>query len=81
MKNTKKQQDVIDNQKTITAEQIKTIQNLFEKAWEHELATDEVKAAYVRETVNQIHYEFIPRRKNKNGTVNTVRITDIDLKF
>lgn len=76
-----KQQDIVDNQKSITAEQIKSIQNLFERAWEHELTTDEIKAAYVRETINQIHYEFIPRRKNKNGTVNTVKITDIDLKF
>lgn len=75
------QQEMIDTDKAITADEIKVIKNLFKKSWQSDLMSNQLKSDYVREVVKQIHYEFIPKRKNKNGTVNTVRITDIDFKF
>lgn len=63
----------------LNEEQIRTVKNLLIKGFK--IATLEDKEDLITSSVDVIKFEFIPKEFNKNKTLNTVKINEIQFKF
>ncbi|HBC4320316.1 TPA: recombinase family protein [Staphylococcus aureus] len=63
----------------LNEEQIRTVKNLLIKGFK--IATLEDKEDLITSSVDVIKFDFIPKEFNKNKTLNTVKINEIQFKF
>ncbi|HDK7400228.1 TPA: recombinase family protein [Staphylococcus aureus] len=63
----------------LNEQQIRSVKNLLIKGFK--MATAENKEELITSTVDLIKIDFIPRRLNKEGNINTVKINEIHFKY
>ena len=64
---------------TVTNEQLNMIDNILIKGWSK--LNVEQKEELILSTVKEIVFDFVPRKYNENGKVNTLNIREITFKF
>lgn len=71
-----------DNQEedvTLNKQQIQAVTNLLLKGWQ--VMDIKEKEELILSTVKEIHFDFIPRKENKDGNTNTLAIKQVHFKY
>ncbi|MDU0381921.1 recombinase family protein [Staphylococcus pseudintermedius] len=63
----------------LSRKQIESVTNLLLKGWQ--LMSVEEKEEIILSTVKEIHFDYISRKENKNGSTNTIKINRICFKY
>ena len=69
----------VESTQTVTNEQLNMIDNILIKGWSK--LNVEQKEELILSTVKEIAFDFVPRKYNENGKVNTLNIREITFKF
>ena len=69
----------VESTQTVTNEQLNMIDNILIKGWSK--LNVEQKEELILSTVKEIAFDFIPRKDNENGKVNTLDIRKLLLNF
>ncbi|MDU3828745.1 MAG: recombinase family protein [Staphylococcus sp.] len=69
----------VESTQTVTNEQLNMIDNILIKGWSK--LNVEQKEELILSTVKEIVFDFVPRKYNENGKVNTLNIREITFKF
>ena len=69
----------VESTQTVTNEQLNMIDDILIKGWSK--LNVEQKEELILSTVKEIAFDFVPRKDNENGKVNTLNIREITFKF